>query len=87
MVALDQNTKVPANYFCQFDFTMEKSESCLIEIFRYRFNYRKQRENIEMKIVQYKEDEPSSVKSEDYLSNKIIVKNSQLHRYSGTAQA
>ena len=40
-----------------------------------------------MKIVQYKEYEPSSVKSEDYLSNKIIVKNSQLHRYSGTAQA
>lgn len=42
---------------------------------------------IDVKITQYKEDDPTQIKSSDYLSNKIILKNSQIHRYSGSAQA
>ena len=45
---------IPANYFCSFNFSIENSESALIDIWRRAFSIRKPKELIDVKMVQYK---------------------------------
>lgn len=78
---------IPANYFCTFDFTLEKYESSLIDIWRRSFSVRRPKEVIDVRIVQYKAEDEQETYSIDYLSDTLIIKNSQLNRMSLNAQA
>ena len=67
---------IPANYFCTFDFTLEKYESSLIDIWRRSLNIRRPKEVIDVRIVQYKAEDEQETYSIDYLSDTLIIKNS-----------
>lgn len=80
-------TNVPKNYFCTFDFDLEQYESSLIDIWRRSFSIRRPKEVIDVRIVQYKAEDEEETYSIDYLSDTLIIKNSQLNRMSLNAQA
>lgn len=69
-------TPIPVNYFCTFDFTLEKYESSLIDIWRRSFSVRRPKEVIDVRIVQYKAEDEQETYSIDYLSDTLIIKNS-----------
>ena len=71
---------IPANYFCSFNFSIENSESALIDIWRRAFSIRKPKELIDVKMVQYKPGDEEEEYSVDYLSDSLIIRNSQLNR-------
>lgn len=78
---------IPENYFCTFSFTLEQSENCLIDIFRRAYNHRQPKETIDVKIVQYKDDDSDEISSVNYLSNSIIIRNSRRNRMTYNTQA